>query len=417
MIKIYGMVSNYKFKYLIVGGGVAGYNAAVSIRQIDKEGSLAIVSEESHLPYDRTVLSKGYLEGRIKKESIFFKKIDFYEKNSIKLFLNKRVTELDASNKIVKTEDGEVIEFDKLLLATGGKARKLKIEGSELKNVFYLRSLDDCEKIKEAMINAKSAVIIGGGFIGCEVASVFASKGITTTILELTQHLMSRVLDEEMSMFIEDFLRSKGIRILTNTSAKRIIGNHRARAVETSDGEVIDADIVIVGIGISPNVELAEKAGIKIENGIVVDEYLETNVKDIFAAGDVAYFYSPIFKRHLRVEHYDLASKHGRIAGKNMAGNRSPFNELPYFFSHMAELSIYVYGEMNNKYLSIRRGGLDLKNGFLKFYLEDNIINAVLSVNTFREIDVAKELIKSRKQIEKLNVISDISFDLKKLLS
>jgi len=406
------------YKYLILGGGIAGCYAAQSIREIDKEGSIAIVSKEIHLPYDRTVLSKGYLQGKIKRESIFIKKKDFYEKNKIELILGRKAEKLDAENKKVKLDDSSWIGFDKLLIATGGEPRKLNIEGSELKGVFYLRSLDDCDSIKEWLSFAKKAVIIGGGFIGCEVASVLASKNIDTTILELTPHLLSRVLDEEMSIFIENFLKSKGVKIITNSSAIKIIGEDgKVKAVQTNNGDVIEADMVLIGVGIIPNIELAKNAGIKTDNGIITNEYLETSVPDIYAAGDIALFYSPIFNKYLRVEHYDVALRHGKVAGKNMAGKKETFNELPYFFSYMAELSIYVYGELSNKYKSVRRGLPDLKKGFLKFYFENGILNSVLSVNTFKDLNISKELIKERFKAEDINIFSYENFDLNILLN
>ncbi len=402
------------FKYLIIGGGIAGFYAAQSIREIDKEGSLAIISQESYLPYDRTVLSKGYLEGKIRRDSIFLKKREYYEKNKIELMLNKKAIELDVEDNKVKLDDGTEIEFEKLLIATGGSPRKLNVEGSDLKGIFYLRSLDDCERIREAYEEAKNIVIVGGGFIGCEAASVFASKGLKVTIIELTEHLLSRVLDQEMSIFIEDFLKSKGVEIFTNTSASRFVGEDgRIKAVETNKGELIPADLALIGIGINPNVELAKQAGIKVENGIVVNEYLETNIQGIYAAGDVAMFYSTIFKKYMRVEHYDVALKQGKVAGKNMAGHRIPFDEVPYFFSYISELKIYVYGELNNQYKNLRRGELDINKGFLKFYFEGDTLNAVLAVNTFKDLQLAKELIKKRALLKDPSLIPKQEIELK----
>lgn len=406
------------YKYLIIGGGVSAYYAAQSIRERDKEGKLAIISKETVLPYDRTVLSKGYLEGKIKRESIFFKKQDFYDKNKIELILGKSVIKIDSNNNRVKLQDGNWFSYEKLLIATGGIPRKLNIEGSNLKGVFYLRSLEDCDIIKDWLNNTKKAVIIGGGFIGCEVAAVLAKKGIDVTMLEITPHLLSRVLDEEISIVIENFLKSKGVKILTNTSASRILGeNGKIKAIETSDGQIIDAEMAIIGVGIIPNVEIAEDAGIKVENGIVTNEYLETNIPNIYAAGDIAMFYSTIFKKYMRVEHYDVAVKHGKIVGRNMTGERVPFEELPYFFSYIAELSIYVYGELNNKYHNIRRGELDLKKGFLKFYFENGILNSVLSINTFKDLNITKELIKRRYKADDISIFAKEDLDLSKLLN
>jgi 3-phenylpropionate/trans-cinnamate dioxygenase ferredoxin reductase subunit len=307
--------------YFIIGGGLAGGYAAVSIRGIDKSGRIIIVTDEEHIPYDRVPLSKKYLTGDIALSKLFFKKEEFYKSENIEVITGRSATELNIKEHIVKLDDGLEFSFGKLLLATGGKPRKLPIQGSETRRVYYLRTIEDCEILKEEIMRSKRVVVIGGGFIGCELASAFAMKNLETTIIEVGPYLLNMAIDQETGQWLGEYYTQKGVTVLVNASVSRFDQeNGHVSSVELKDGRKIFTDFVVIGVGIAVGTELAEKAGLKVEKGIVVDEFLETNAKGIFAAGDVARFYSPIFKRHLRLEHYDIAVKHGKIAGLNMAG-------------------------------------------------------------------------------------------------
>jgi 3-phenylpropionate/trans-cinnamate dioxygenase ferredoxin reductase subunit len=409
--------------YLIIGGGLAGGHALLSIRKKDTRGKVVLVTSEPHLPYDRVPLSKTYLMDKVGREKLFVKTKEFYEQQKVEVLTQTKVLDLDPKSKTVTLNNDKIgdreLSFGKLLLATGGSPKKLPLPGSDLGGIYYLRTLDDCEGIKQEARrdsgNKKAAVIIGGGFIGCELAAAFKTKGLDTTIIEVAPHILGMAIDEETARWIEEyFVARKGVKIITSSSASRFIegkkedaGGRRVAGVEVK-GETIPADFVVVGVGISPNTEIAERAGLRVDGGILVNEYLETDIEGIYSAGDVARFYSPIFKRHLRVEHYDVAVKHGKVAGGNMASTtttgeeKRAFDEVPYFFSYQFELNINAFGDLSatkRGAKTVRRGELSAENGFYQFYFdEDNKLSGVLSVNRrWQEVKIAKDLVSSQR--------------------
>jgi 3-phenylpropionate/trans-cinnamate dioxygenase ferredoxin reductase subunit len=390
--------------YLIIGGGLAGGHAAGSIRKIDGSGRIVLVSSERFLPYDRVPLSKGYLVDKIPREQLFFRKDDSYAKDKVELIIGREVKEIHVSQRTVMLDNRQELSFQKLLFATGGYPKKIPIPGSDLEGVYYLRTIDQCEALKEGLSKSNSAVIIGGGFIGCELASAFVTKGLETTIIEMGPYLLNMALDEETGRFIENYHSRRGVKILCNSTASRLIGEEGyVKGIELKDGRVLNADLVVVAVGIGLHTDLAEQAGVKVDRGIVVNEFLETNIEDIYAAGDVARFYSPLFKRHLRLEHYDVAVKHGQIAGENMAGQKKKaFAELPYFFSYQYDLKINAYGDLTSRTKIVsKQNGSNLNDGFLQFYLNnDGVVDAILSINSkWSSLKEARELILQRKKL------------------
>jgi Uncharacterized NAD(FAD)-dependent dehydrogenases len=257
-------------------------------------------------------------------------------------------------------------------------------------------------------------VIIGGGFIGCEIASSLKKIGLDVTIIEKANSILTLALDEETAKLIEEYFRKMGINIITGTSVKQFITKeNKAIAVETETGKIINGDIFVVGIGIKINTELAEKAGININNGIIVNESLKTNYENVFAVGDVANFYHPLYETNMRVEHYDVAVRHGKIAGSNMAGLKASYTELPYFFSYMYNLNIYSWGMIKGYDYVVKRGELNVEKGFLQFYFKKGQMIAVLGVNTFKETEYARKIIQNKKIIENPDLLSDKNVDLK----
>ena len=386
--------------YLIIGGGLAGGYAAEAIRSIDRSGELTLVTDENHRPYDRVPLSKTYLKGVLKRDRLYIRRLEHYQQNNIQLLLGRHVKRIDLHHKRVFLDDGDEISYGRLLLATGGRPRRLSIEGSDLEGIFYLRTLDDSERIRIAMAYAGKVVVIGGGFIGCEVASVMREKGLEVTMVEVFPQLLGRVLDKESAGWITSYFREMGVAVKTGVSAVKILGEGgRVKAVMTSDGTTLDADIVVVGIGIAPNTELAEDAGLKTGDGILVNEYLETSSSDVYAAGDVARFYSPIYGKSIRVEHYDVAVGHGDVAGSNMAGRRIPYVQPPYFFSNIFNLSIQVYGitDSYDNVITLDDGGDE--GGFIKFYLHNRMVDGVLLLNKTADINAIRDLISTRTQV------------------
>ena len=386
--------------YVIIGGGLAAVAAADALRRRDKTGRLMLIAAEPHPPYDRVPLSKEYLLGEMERDQVFLRRPRFYERNKVELILNQAATALDLNTRQVTLANGTQIAFDKLLLATGGRPRRLPIPGDDLDGIYYLRNLEDTEAIQQAVQGARRAVVVGGGFIGCELATAFAKLGLTTTVVELTPAVLSLVIDPETSEFVQSYLRQQGVTVLTNTGAARFIGEQgRVKAVATNTGEELAADFVAVGVGIAPNTELAAAAGLSVDNGVVVNEYLEA-ADGVFAAGDMANYYSPILGHRLRVEHYDVALQHGRVAGANMTGERQAYTELPYFFSFMGEIQLNVIGDMSRRERWVRRGDLCLDPGFVQFYFADGLLQAMLSVNRNGTLlQAARERIAQRRPV------------------
>ena len=386
--------------YVIIGGGLAATAAIDAIRRRDKTGRLMLIGAEPHLPYDRVPLSKDYLLGRMEREHVFLRPPRFYERHRVEQFLGRSATAVDVTARTVRLDDGGEVGFEKLLLATGGRPRRLSLPGVDLDGIYYLRTLEDSDALRAAMVNARRAVVVGGGFIGCEVATAFAQSGLQTTLLEVTLAPLSLVLDAETSAFITSFLSQQGVTLRTDTAAAQFVGAQgRVARVVTSNGEDIAADVVVVGVGIAPNIELAADAGLSVDNGVVVNEYLEA-ADAVYAAGDIARYYSPTLGRHLRVEHYDVALQHGRTAGANMAGARLAYTELPYFFSHMGSLHVDVIGDMGVRQQCVRRGPLSLEPGFAQFYFADGLLQAALFINGTPELlQAARERIAQRRPV------------------
>jgi 3-phenylpropionate/trans-cinnamate dioxygenase ferredoxin reductase subunit len=367
-----------------------------------------LICAEPHPPYDRVPLSKGYLLGDIQRDQIFLRPSRFYERNQVELVLGQAATGLDLTARQITLADGRQIGFEKLLLATGGRPRRLPIPGADLAGIYYLRDLEDSDAIRTALQGARRAVVIGGGFIGCEVATGLAHLGLATTVVELTPGVLSLVLDAETSGFIEAFLRQQGVTVLTNTAATHFVAEQgRVRAVVTNTGAHLEADLVTVGVGIIPNTELAAAAGLPVDNGVVVNEYLEA-APGVYAAGDIARYYSPPLGRQVRVEHYDVALQHGRVAGANMTGERRSYTELPYFFSYMGDLHIDVVGDMSRRQQSVRRGALGLEPGFAQGYFADGLLQAVLCINGDPALlQAARERVAERRPVTEPAAFAD----------
>ncbi|HYM40795.1 MAG TPA: FAD-dependent oxidoreductase [Thermoplasmata archaeon] len=403
-------------KYVIVGGGLAGFNAIPAIRERDPDGRIVLLTDERERPYDRVPLSKRYLQGALSRDGVFLRPSEFYAENHVELIAGQKATALDADAKSVTLDDGRGLRYERLLLATGGAPRRLPLPGADLSGIHYLRTLEDSDALKEAMGQAKRLVVVGGGFIGCEVAAAGVLKGLHTTVIEVGPYLLNMAFDEPTGRWVMDYATAKGIKARCGERAARFIGHGgRLTAVETATGAAIPADLAVVGVGLVPNMDLAKAAGLQVDNGIVVNERLETTAPGVYAAGDVARFYSPVFERHLRVEHYDVAVRHGKVAGANMAGAGVAFMDLPYFFSDMFELKIHVHGILSDHDRVVLRGERKLtdQGGFIQFYLKGPRIMAYLGVNRkLKEERAAQKLIASRRAFQDTRPLEDSNVDL-----
>lgn len=375
---------------VIVGGGQAAGQNVASLRQAGYEGEIVLIGDESHPPYQRPPLSKQYLSGEHGVERVHLRPPTFYQDKNIDLKLGVTVTDIDTQSHQVKCSSGENIEYEKLLIATGSRPRILNAPGSELPGIFYLRTIDDVDRIREAMGSARSVCIVGGGYIGLEVASVAITSGLNVTVLEMEDRILQRVTTPDMSNFYHELHSAHGVNILTNTAVQGYSGDGKVEQVLCGE-QRIEADLVIIGIGIIPNVELADAAGIHCENGIVVDDHCQTSEADIFAAGDCSNHPNPILQRRLRLESVPNAMEQARVAAANMLGGDATYSSIPWFWSDQYDLKLQMVGFSSDGDAQIVRGDKSA-NQFAVFYLKDGAVVAVDAVNSPREFMVCKQL-------------------------
>jgi NAD(P)H-nitrite reductase large subunit len=329
------------YTYVIIGGGLAGQRAADGIRKVDPDGSIALVMDEPQLPYERPALSKGYLAGKEGLDHVIIKGEDYYVENQIEVLQGARAAKLDPTARQVTLDDGRALGYKTLLLATGGRAWRLPIPGADLNGVFTLRTIENAQSIQNAAEAGKQAVVVGGSFIGSEVASSLAQLGLSVTMVFPESRLLARVVPDELSAFLHAKYAANNVRMLTGTEPECIEGSGKAERVALTRGDALDANLVVMGVGIRLNTELAREAGLEIgaQGAVVVDQYLRTSAPGIYAAGDIANWPDPTFGKRLRVEHWDVARRHGIRAGRNMAGEEKPYTALPYFFSDLFDLA------------------------------------------------------------------------------
>ena len=397
---------------VIIGCGQAGGQAAASLRQEKYEGPITMIGQEPYIPYQRPPLSKQYLSGEQEKEKLSLRQESFYSEKEINLKLETSVLSLDPHKKELQLEKDETVTYDKLLVATGGRPRKLEVDGHTLKGIHYLRNIDDVDAIKTQMSISQNLVIVGGGYIGLEVASVAIKKGLTVSVLEMESRILERVTTEEMSAFYHQLHTDEGVNILTSTQAKAFKGSETVESVVCGDHE-IPADLVIVGIGILPNTEMAEAAGLKTNNGLVVDEHCRTSNEHIFAAGDCTNHPNPILNRRLRLESVPNAMEQGRVAASNMLGGSKSYASMPWFWSDQYEHKLQMVGFSKDSDQSVVRGDMESKS-FTVFYLKDGSIIAADSVNNPKEFMASKQLVGKEASIEAL---TDTSIELKTLIN
>lgn len=398
-----------QFDFVIVGGGPAGANCAFELRSISPDSRIAIVTSEAEYPYDRVPLSKEYLRGELPRDKLFFREPGYYAENRIKVLHSRTVNKLDTGSRTVYLEGGDTLGYGKLLLATGGTPKVLPVEGANLRRVFTLRTVRDSDAIRQTLPGLKKVVVIGGGFIGCEIASSLSTMGCSVQIVEVAEHLLPAAVDRATGEWLKSEFEARGVTVHTASGLARIMGDGGSvNGVQLTTGEFLPAQAVVMGVGIAPNLSLAENAGLKVDKGVITDAHLRTSDSDVFAAGDIARFYSPLFGRDMRVEHYDVAAKHGRTAAHNMTGTARPFDVLPYFFSYLFDLKFHFYGDLSKKTTVVRRGSFDTAKGFMQFYLSGNTLDGVLAVNKrFSEIKEARSLVERRIRIDDPSVLGD----------
>ena len=381
------------YSYVIAGGGLAGASAVQGVRELDEEGPILLIGGEQHLPYDRPPLSKKLWFGQKKVEEIFLHPREFYDENKVDLMLGTFVTSLDAGQKTITTDKGQTFHYGKLLLATGGVPTKLPIPGGDSEGICYYRNLDDYLRIKKEATEGKSAVVIGGGFIGSEIAAALAINKIEVTMIFPGPYICSRVFPDYLARAVQQRFIQRGVDILTGDAPVSFAGSGSRFLTTTKAGKRIESDIVIAGIGIKPSVELAKGAGLQTGNGIVLNEYLRSSDPDIYAAGDNALFPYTALGKEMRLEHWDCALSQGRQAGRNMAGAQEPFSYMPYFFSDLFEFGYEAVGEVNADLETFADWQKENDTGVI-YYLGDGKVRGAMMCNVWDKVEAARELIR-----------------------
>ena len=369
-------------RYLIIGGGVAGGRACQGIRKVDTKGSVMLVAGERHIPYQRPPLSKGYLTGKQGLDRVYIKDDAFYTENHIEVIQGIRATQVDRVAHTVVLEDRRVLHYDKLLLATGGYAWRLTIPGGDLPGVFTLRTIDDCHAIRQAAQSGGQALVLGGSFIGAEVAASLSQLGLKVTMAFPDSRLLQLVAPEALSAHLHTQYQGHGVQILTGTKPVSMGGQAKVEHVELDNGQTLHVGLVVMGVGVRLHTELARDAGLELgdRGAILVDEFLRTSDPDVYAAGDIAAWPDPTFGKRLRVEHWDVAWRQGLRVGYNMAGQAKPYTTLPYFFSDLFDLSFEAWGDLTAWDQIVQRGAVE-SGSFAFFYFAQRRMVGVLTVN------------------------------------
>jgi len=378
----------------------AGHGAAEFVAALRKEGwedEIVVVGEEPLPPYQRPPLSKAYLSGDVAVEKLHIRPPAFYEKQNVELKLGVRVVRIDREKQCVELDNGESLDYTYLCLATGTRARRLDmLDGAELDGIYYLRTVADIDKIAASLPGVKKAVIVGGGYIGLETAASLRKKNIEVTVIEAVDRILQRVTAPVMSEFFARIHREEGVTVLEGTGLGAFLGSDsQVNGIKTSDGDTIDADIVIVGVGVIVNDELAKDSGLSIDNGIVVNDYCETDDEHILAIGDCTNHYNAHYDRRIRLESVPNANEQARIAAKTICGNKVAYNSLPWFWSDQYDVKLQIAG-LSQDYDAIEVRGDNNSRNFCVYYLKDGELIAVDAVNSPKEFMQGKKLIMER---------------------
>jgi 3-phenylpropionate/trans-cinnamate dioxygenase ferredoxin reductase component len=381
-----------RVEHLLIGGFASGY-CAVELRRGGAEGEILLVGREPEPPYERPPLSKEYVRGEAKREDAHVQPASWYEENGVQLRTGTNVMSLDVETRTAKLQGGEEVEFGQALIATGANVNILRVDGSNLDRIHYLRTFGNSDNIRADAEKADRVVLVGGSYIGCEVAASLTSKGTECAIVMMEEVALSRTFGEEVGRWFHELLESKGIEMHGGETLAAFEGDEHATAVVTESGKKVEGDMVVVGAGVKPDVMLAERAGLKVDDGIVCDETLQTSVEGIYAAGDVCSYESRVHGRRLRIEHWDVAMQQGMHAARSMLGEGKPYEVVPYFFSDLADWASLEYvGPAMDWDEVVWRGDRDAGE-FAAFYLKDGKVAGALTVERSEDLGHARTLL------------------------
>jgi 3-phenylpropionate/trans-cinnamate dioxygenase ferredoxin reductase component len=391
-------------EYVIVGGGPAGHSAAKTLREEGAEGGILLVSRDPDPPYDRTAVTKGYLHGDITHEQALLDAPEWYAQNGVELRVRTSATKLDTGAKKLTLADRSEVEYGKLLLATGANVHRLRIDGAALSGIHYLRTLRTADEVREDVEDAGHVVLVGGSYIAVEVAATLTSLGKRVTIVMQEEITLERTFGKQAGGFFQRVLEDHGVQIHGGQDVARFEGEGRVSTVVTKSGERYEADAVVVGAGVQPDVMLARAGGLELgeRGGVVVDSRLRASAPDVFAAGDIAEYESAVHGgERLRIEHWDVAEQQGRSAALSMLGRDHVHDAIPYFFSDLADWASMEYvGPAYSWTEEIVRGSVE--NGeFTIYYLDGDRLAAALTVGRSDDLERARELLVSRAPVDR----------------
>ena len=403
-------------KILILGGGQTAVYAASEFRKHNKESIVTIFSEEDYLPYERPPLSKDFLMNKKKEDEFLFFSDNFFEEQNVN-FINNKITKVDFKNKLVFSNDNSEFSYDKLLIATGSINRQLRVNDEIDNKIFYLRNLDDANKIKDKISKVSNIAIIGGGFIGLEIASSLNQQNKSVSLIEISNQLMGRIIPSQIANLVKREHEKNGNKLYIDSKIKNINKIDESYKILLENNITIEAEMIIGGIGSLPTLDLFYETDLELENGILTNEFCETSIKDVYAAGDVSNFYHPIYKKNIRLESYQHAQNHGIIAGKNIAGIKSEYISVPWMWSDQFNLNIQLTG-LCDDYDEVVERGNSIENGIIYFFLKNEKIYGACGLGLMgkigRDIRIASKLIEKNttfdrkilsNQEEKLNAL------------
>ena len=399
---------------VVIGSGQAAIQAVMSLNRNKFTGSIKVIGEEDHLPYQRPPLSKDFLLEEYKPERVSLKKKEFYEENGVDLILGKRAESIDTILKEITLSDENRIRYDQLIIATGSRVRKLNVPGSDKKGIYYLRDLDDANALKQRLKKNKKMVIVGAGYIGLEVASVAASLGVEVTVIEMANRVMNRTVDPMISSYYQKLHESHGVKIHLDNGLKAFEGGDSVNAVLCSDGLILEADLVVIGAGVLPNQEIAIEAGLECNNGIMVNEFGETSTAHVYACGDCTNHPNKGLNTRLRLESVHNAMEQSKTVANTIMGNKEPYDQVPWFWSDQYDHKLQLVG-ISGDHDEVVMRGLESEQKFLLFYLKNSELIAVNAINSSKEFLICRKLVANKVKISS-DVIKDQSVNLNDLL-
>jgi len=407
-----------KKKILILGGGQSALYAAREIRRNDEESSITILGEEKQLPYERPPLSKDYLLNKKNEEDLVFNNSKVLDDKKI-FYINTNIEKVDFNTKTLVSNNEKEYSYDILLIATGSENNKLKLDNNLEDEIYYLRNLEEAKIIKKKIENKNNIVIIGGGFIGLEIASSLSQLNKKVTLIEIGNQLMGRIIPKPIADLVKHTHEAAGNKIILNKQILQISKYNENYKILLSDNSELEADFIIAGIGSKPSVSLFKNTDLKLDNGIVTNEFCETSIKDVYAAGDVSNFYHPLYKHYIRLESYQHAQNHGICAGKNMSGLKTEYTSIPWMWSDQFNLNLQLTGICENFDEIIERGK-DIENGIIYFFLKNKSIKGACGLGVAgkvgRDIRITTKLAEKNVMVDK-RILGDESQKLNKLIS